>query len=234
MHDCKVHTSNKLDHPMEFIETQVERVGKWNKGVMYYNVENSCRTMSDRDVRRALNYTMTTWAIEIPILFKQAWAHGVTPDIRLEFKSALEDKLFADSPSVLAYAYFPEQGSVSGKVVFNSEYIWDFQGKGIKASDAVAKGWIVGTSNPNNIIKTYSLIAVLIHEIGHSLGLTHDASGNTSGVDVMDAYYSGTDRFELSVRDIARIVLKYGVRIYSQFNGYNRLKKAIEKGKLRL
>jgi len=234
MHGCTVHVSNKLTNKIEFIETQEEWAGKWNKPVMYYTIINSCRTMSDKDTRRALNHSMTTWGLEIPIVFKQAWVDNVTPDIRIEFKSSSEDKLFKDSPSVLAYAYFPSQGEVSGKVVFNSEYIWDLHGKGIKASDALAKGWILGMSNPHNIIKTYSIVAVLIHELGHSLGLGHDVSGNVQGIDVMDAYYSGTDRFELSVRDIARVVLKYGVRIFSGYNAYNRLKKAMIKSKLRL
>lgn len=48
----------------------------------------------------------------------------------------------------------------------------------------------------------------------------------------MDAYYSGSDRFELSERDIFRIVSKYGNRIYSRWSHYGRLKKAIARGNL--
>ena len=119
-------------------------------------------------------------------------------------------------------------------MVFNDDYLWDFLGKGIKASDALKKGLIVGTNNPDNIIKTYSLIAVLIHELGHMLGLTHDASGNNEGLDVMDAYYSGVDRLNLSERDMFRIKGKYGSRIYKFWSRYGDLKRALKKSILRL
>lgn len=231
---CNLHTSTT--HKVEFVETQDEWDGKWDKNVMYYEVIGECRTMSKKQVRKALNYAMTTWDIEIPIIFKPYWWGSPVdkPDITIDFKDKTNDKKFKDSPSVLAYAYFPAQGSVSGKVVFNNDYIWDYLGKGIKAGDALKKGWIEGTNSPDNIIRTYSLIAVKIHELGHSLGLRHDVTGNVDGVDVMDAYYSGEDRLELSVRDVYRIVSKYGNRIYSRWSHYGRLKKAIARSKKRL
>lgn len=234
--ECTIHTTNRTCGQFEFIETQTEWTGKWDKKVMYYEVIGTCRTMSKKQVRRALNYAMTTWDIEIPIKFKPFWwgAPVDKPDITIDFKGRDEDQHFKDKPSVLAYAYFPEQGEASGKIVFNNDYIWDYLGKGIKASKALEKGWIVGTNNPDNIIKTYSIVAVLIHELGHSLGLRHDASGNRDGIDVMDAFYSGENRLELSPRDIYRIVLKYGNRIYSRWSHYGRLKKAIARGKKRL
>lgn len=229
---CNVHTSNS--NQMEFIQNQTEWEGKWDKSVMYYKVIGECRTMTHRQVSKALNHAMTTWDLEIPVTFKPADWLGAIPDITIDFKNKSEDKKFKDSPSVLAYAYFPEQGSMSGKVVFNNDYIWDYLGKGIKAGKALKKGWIEGTNNPDNTIKTYSIVAVLIHELGHSLGLRHDVSGNNDGVDVMDAFYSGKSRLELSVRDIYRIVSKYGNRIYSRWSHYGRLKKALKRSKLRL
>lgn len=230
---CSVHASSS--HSVEFVETQTEWNGKWNKSVMYYNVIGTCRTMSKKQIKKAFNYAMTTWDLEIPIKFKPSqWFHFTPPDITIEFKDRTNDQTFKDKPSVLAYAYFPEQGHLSGKIVFNNDYIWDYLGKGIKASEALKKGWIVGTSNPENTIKTYSIIAVLIHELGHSLGLRHDITGNSDGVDVMDAYYSGENRLELSERDIYRIVSKYGNRIYSRWSHYARLKKAVARGKRRL
>ncbi len=232
---CLIYGSNKTGKVFEFIE-QDEWDGKWEREVMYYKVIGEPRTMSKKQVRRALNVAMTTWDLEIPLRFKPHWFNNEDKkaDITIEFKSKEEDQTFKDSPSVLAYAYFPAQGSYSGKVVFNNEYMWTFQGKGINAGEALDKGWIVGTNNRDNTLRTYSIIAVLIHELGHSLGLRHDATGNRDGVDVMDAYYSGSDRFELSERDIYRIVSKYGNRIYSRWSHYGRLKKAMKRGKLRL
>lgn len=235
MLNCVIHDSKK--HQIEFVETQTEWAGKWDKPVMYYEVIGTCRTMSNRQLRKALNYAMTTWDIEIPVTFKPVWFRGnrgQRPDLTIDFKNRDADQLFKDSPSVLAYAYFPEQGSYSGKVVFNDDYIWDFLGKGMKASEALKKGWITGTNNPDNIVRTYSVVAVLIHELGHSLGLRHDVTGNSDGTDVMDAIYSGKNRLELSERDIYRIVKKYGNRIYSRWARYARLKRWLKRSKLRL
>lgn len=233
MTTCTVHASN--NKILEFIETQTEYEGKWNKPVIYYDIINTPRTMTAQQVRKALNFAMTTWDVEIPVKFKPAWVDHTTPDITISFSRT--DTTFTNSSSILAYAYFPSliptTDSFSGKVVFNDNYLWDFLGKGIKASDALAKGWIDGTVNPDNIIKTYSIVAVLIHELGHSLGLRHDETGNNDGTDVMDAYYSGISRLELSGRDISRIVAKYQAEVYA-VGRYARLKNAIRKAKLRL
>ena len=213
---------------------QDEWAGKWHKDIMYYDVIGICRCMTEKQMRRALNSAMTTWGIEIPIKFRSAWTSDVTPDITIDFKNSMTDEYFRKSPSVLAYAFMPNQGEVSGRIVFNDDYIWDFLGNGMKASDALSKGYIAGTANPNNIIKTYSLITVLVHELGHMLGLTHDASGNKEGLDVMDAYYSGVDRLSLSERDLSRIKAKYGSRVFTIRDRYNDFKRAIKMSKLRL
>ena len=124
---------------------------------------------------------------------------------------------------MLAYAYYPGQAKVSGKVVFNASYIWDLKGKGISGKNAIKKG-LVENAYPTNILKTYNLYAVLIHELGHTLGLKHDISGAKDGADIMDAYYSVTN-LDLSDRDIYRIRVKYGQRVWSRFIWYNIVKR---------
>ena len=230
---CIARATDNPNKPYEF-EVQDEWDGKWDKTEMFYDILSVCRTMADSDVKKSLNYAMTTWGIEIGIKFRHAWKTANKADIRLEFKNSAQDELFKKQPSVLAYAYFPNQGTVSGKVVFNDDYIWDLLGRGIKASDALAKGWVKQIADPNSILKTYSLVVVLIHELGHMLGLTHDVSGNRDGVDVMDAYYSGVDRIELSKRDLDRIHLKYSERYFKSKTAYERLKIAVQRAKLRL
>jgi predicted Zn-dependent protease len=73
-------------------------------------------------------------------------------------------------------------------------------------------------------LKTYNLYAVLIHELGHTLGLKHDVTGAKYGSDVMDAFYS-VDNLDLSDRDILRIRIKYGQRIWTRFSWYNMVKR---------
>jgi len=138
--------------------------------------------------------------------------------------------MFKERPTVLAYAYFPGQGSVSGQIVFNDSYIWSTNGKSIIGKKAKELGLIDPRSSDTNQYKTYNIIHVLIHELGHSLGLRHDAHGDTQ--DVMDAYYSG--KLNLSEWDILRIRLKYPARIFSRWSHYSRLKRAIRIIKSRL
>ena len=220
--DCII-IRNDLNGKVEFVSEQTEWQHKWEKDILTYDIEHheTLKLISKRQLKRAVNLAVSTWNFEIPIKFKSAW--NTKADIEIRFKTKDEDKYFKDRPSVLAYAYYPGQGKASGKVVFNASYIWDLKGKGIKGSDAIKKG-VVDNAYPTNILKTYNLYAVLIHELGHTLGLKHDISGAKDGADIMDAYYSVTN-LDLSDRDIYRIRVKYGQRVWSRFIWYNIVKR---------
>jgi len=224
---------NRLTGVIAFTTDQPEWEGKWDKDVLYYKIDypvTDLPLISKHTLGRALNLAMTTWDLEIPLVFKPAAWYGVPADIRISFRGD-EDNTFKTRPGVLAYAYFPAQGSVSGIVVFNINYIWDLSGKGISGKKAVDLG-IVPNANPDSTIKTYNIIQTLIHELGHTIGLRHDATGNRQGKDVMDPYYD-PDVIDLSERDIYRARLKYGTRIYSRWSWYGRLKKWLKRAKRR-
>ena len=214
----------------EFIEEkQLEWDGKWHKDVIYYKAMNSCRTLSDRKVKWALNLAMSTWDLEIPIKFKSISSRFplTSPDIEVSFSR--DDHYFKEKSSVLAYAYFPAQGTKSGEVVFNDDYIWSTNGKPISVKKAKQNGWIVD-GDDRNTLKTYNIIHVLIHELGHSLGLRHD--NHKDSKDVMDAYYSG--KLELSDWDLLRIRAKYGIRIWKWWSRYAQVKRIFARLKANL
>tara|TARA_R110000824_G_scaffold12908_3_gene56361 strand:- start:1025 stop:1723 length:699 start_codon:yes stop_codon:yes gene_type:complete len=214
----------------EFVEVeQPEWEGKWHRDVIYYKAMNSCRTLSDRKVKTALNLAMSTWDLEIPIKFKSIGGKFplTYPDIRISFSS--DDHYFKEKSSVLAYAYFPEQGSKSGEIIFNDNYIWSTNGKPISVRRAKRNGWITD-GDDNNTLKTYNIIHVLIHELGHSLGLKHDSHDDSN--DVMDAYYSG--KLELSDWDLIRIRAKYGIRIWKWWSRYAQVKRIFARLKANL
>jgi hypothetical protein len=232
---CFVYKTNK---GFEFIEERVpleqdEWPHKWDEKKLYYDVIGLSTSLSFKNIRKALNLAMTTWDLEIDIEFEPVWYDTeFGPQITINFRDASNDDYFKERPSVLAYAYMPGQGRVSGKVVFNNDYIWSLDGKPITVKEARKRGYTVKGDPPEDqLLKTYNIIHVLIHELGHTLGLKHDVSGNRDGRDVMDAFYSGA--LELSERDIVRILLKYPARVYSRFTHYGRLKKALRRIKSR-
>ncbi len=73
--------------------------------------------------------------------------------------------------------------------------------------------------------KTYNLLHTLIHEIGHSIGLTH-SEGSGLEKTVMYPYYN--EQLDLTDYDIDRIVSIYGSRSWAHPAHYTRMKNWIK------
>jgi hypothetical protein len=170
----------------------------------------------------ALNLAMTSYDIRIRPKFVPHEGDPEQADIQIRFSTDTRD--FAEGTNVLAFAYFPGQGRVQGKVVFNDNRIWTLDGKPIKAIDALKRGLVdrIDPNYPDQLLKTYNLIHVLIHELGHTLGLRHAVRG--SGFkNVMDPIYSGL--LELSPYDLYRLYKKYKHRIWAKWTRFDRLRR---------
>ena len=191
---------------LQFIEEkQTHWKHKWDKQTVTYALQKDTEDIEGRRIEeRAVNLAFLTWNIEIPLKLKSVRGRK-TPDIYINFVHAKNDAYLKNKKNVLAYAYFPKT-SKQGKIVFNEDYLWSINGR-------------------NN---SYNMVHVLIHELGHSLGLTHDVSDRNS---VMWYQYNG--RMNLTKYDINRICEKYGRR---KFSGriYSRIKQLIHRKKERL
>lgn len=197
----------------KFIESNVTQSQRewerpWTKRTLTYSIIKGTEDLPKNSKEfLALGLGLQTWATEIDLEFVRVKS-AENPDIRIEFKTSQQDHRFEERPQVLAYAYMPSQGSVSGLVVFNDDYLWSMDGKRHEGQ------------------RTWNMIHVMIHELGHTLGLVHDEHNDTS--DVMDPVYN--ERIlDLSNWDIIRIRQLYPIRIFKNWSRYQRLKNWIKR-----
>lgn len=120
-----------------------------------------------------------TWASYIPITFKEVAMSGLTTVANIVIQ-ALDSTAFKTKfgTNYVAYAYYPSNGDV----YFNLGYNFSL---------GLGGG---GTS----------FLSTLIHELGHSLGLTHA----TSSTSIMYPYITG--KTALSTNDVGNIQKVYG------------------------
>jgi len=168
-------------------------------GKLTYRLVNHSSDFDKKNKNRiGMNYALTQWDIEIEPDLKYVPMEQ-SSDISIEFKNGQDDDIFKDEPDVLAYAYLPIAGaSLRGIVRVNDDYEWSLNGE-IKS--------ITNEGGQRVNIKTWDLIKVLRHELGHTFGLPHSPNPNNT----MSTNYEIMSRHNTD-EDISRIRAKYGKR----------------------
>ncbi len=137
-------------------EKQFEWSGRWIGPVVTYAVVVGSKDAGILSkLRRVVGLAFTTWEKEIPINFKRV-KKSQNPDIILEFVNLPgSDRHFKKRKTVLAYAYYPGTNK-QGIVKFN-DYAYEWGVRDIRKSGK----------------HIYNVLHVTIHELGHSIGLSH-------------------------------------------------------------
>lgn len=198
---------SRNNNEVEFEAIQTEYPHKWEKSIVTYAMMRGTGDFMDVIV---MNLAMTTWDFEIPLTL-QVVKKNENPDITLEFPDSENDDYFKTKPNVLAYAYY-QKTSREGVIKFSDDHLWSLDGQPVPVQyDPTGR----------TKFKTYNMLHTLIHEIGHSLGLSHSEGVEHKNA-VMYPFYN--EQLDLDDFDIERIVAKYGGRQWAHPIHYTRMK----------
>ena len=169
-----------------------ERNARWPDGVITYKLISYSKDPRILELQDKV-LTVALRAIQLRvknIRFKRIYDDAPS-DIRVEWHHDLT--VFKGNNNVLAQAYYPTNrprtSRFSGLIQFNDNHEWSIYGN-------------------NN---TQPMLHVMMHELGHSLGLVHDVNHSES---VMYPYCTG--KIKWSKRDLQRLWSFYGKRTISQ------------------
>nr|CAD2188878.1 unnamed protein product [Meloidogyne enterolobii] len=126
---------------------------KWDKSLIKYSIHNFSPDLSSSRQRDAIRRAFQTWSAVIPIRFEET---SGTADINIIFASGSHGDPwpFDGRGGVLAHATMPKDG----KLHFDE-----------------SENWALGPEDANKIgtSRYTDLYPVTVHEIGHTLGLSH-------------------------------------------------------------
>ncbi|XP_014772704.1 72 kDa type IV collagenase, partial [Octopus bimaculoides] len=151
---------------------------KWAKKALTYTIESYTTQISQDQQRSEFKRAFDEWARHTQLSFTEV---SGTADLKINFykKAHGDGSDFDDKNGVLAHAFYP----TDGRIHFDDDEEW-----GVNASSKK------------------DLYGVMLHEIGHSLGIKHSDISNA----VMFPMYSGYIKdLRLHADDVAAIQESY-------------------------
>lgn len=187
--------TNRISY-RENIEGIDEWPHKWPDGDVSYRLNNFSEDFKDKWQITAVTVALRWWQLYIQKLnFRREYNATAHVDFNVEWMPLAH---FDNRKGILAHAYFPGQGDISGDVHINDD--WSYV-SGVHLQDL---------AHP-------PLTVVMAHEFGHSLGLRHDTMIEAMGTEIMyPSLNLGEKVTQLGPRSIARIQDSYGARTVSQ------------------
>jgi len=159
---------------------------KFEKPILTYKLHNISDDIARADHQvRAVTVAFRVWGLRIKNLRFRRIYDDEKPDLDIWFRPPS----FFGSAGVLAHATYPGQ----------SEFY-------IEIND----GWDWVTHAALGDIGHPPIVPIMIHEIGHVLGLVHDTFSNLSIM--YPSFNLGAKKNDLHERDVSRIQWLYGVR----------------------
>lgn len=178
---------------LQFADTVDDRIIEWKhswpKGELSYRLNSYSDDTKKKWQDRAVTVALRAWRWRLSDL---SFRRERNPDTHVDINVEFEDlDHFDGKKGVLAHAYYPGQGDISGDCHINDDWNW-------------VPGVHLSTMGKP------PLVPILIHEFGHSIGLVHD---NFDTTDIMyPSFDLGKKKNRIGPRSIQRAQERYGKR----------------------